>query len=641
MAVLLLYMYTVITDLHREQLTMRAQLAELRGAPASDAMAKEEFLASPDLPIGGAASVSAGSRATEPTRDAEDESRRLGTGIMKVGTGLFDNCFQISDSTPQTIDVDGTTNCNGHSCPDCFIATSLTADTILEIGKCSSAVLVAGRTGAATRSGIWTYTIINIDDAQTLTVHDSTTTPIYYKVEPGSHTKLYCADSTVATAEANKFYGPTTHLHTLKVVEHATVEGGNFDMTASTGTFQTGTGSITLKGDVSIDASKTLSTGTGAAVNLNGDTTVASGRSLTVGASGSATPTNLYGPLNLGASGGTGSPLTMYGSFTQNDDGGGSSTFATATGGHSLNGDIDIAANKYLHLNTGGTGTFRTGTGAISMNGDVAVASTKSVTAGGTAGAITLNGNVQIAAGRSLTVGTSGSPSPSPTSIFGPVTVGVAGSTTSPLTVHGDFSNSGTGYTVTTGTGAHTLNGDVAVAAGKNLLMGSGGAGTFQTGTGAVTLYGDVTIDGTKKLTTGTGDVKIKGTTTIHDDVNGVSVTVGTQGCTSCSLNVFGDTLIGAASHETYQRSLSLVGSFTQTDGHANNPLATFSTATGAHSINGDVTMASGTDFSQVGASDFTTGTATVLLKSDTIKCGALSDGIVTCSPTTTTTETM
>ena len=63
--------------------------------------------------------------------------------------------------------------------------------------------------------------------------------------------------------------------------------GGNFSI-ASTGTFTTGTGNVTIKGDMSIDAdhnfdmssgSGTFATGTGT-VSLDGDTTVAAGKTL-------------------------------------------------------------------------------------------------------------------------------------------------------------------------------------------------------------------------------------------------------------------------------------------------------------------------------------------------------------------------
>jgi hypothetical protein len=57
---------------------------------------------------------------------------------------------------------------------------------------------------------------------------------------------------------------------------------GNFDQSASSGTFATGTGAVSLNGDTTIAGSHTFTTGT-SAVALNGDTTIANGKNLTAG----------------------------------------------------------------------------------------------------------------------------------------------------------------------------------------------------------------------------------------------------------------------------------------------------------------------------------------------------------------------
>ena len=71
----------------------------------------------------------------------------------------------------------------------------------------------------------------------------------------------------------------------------------------------------------------------------------------------------------------------------------------------------------------------------------------------------------------------------------------------------GNITQSGAG-TFTSGTGAISLNGDVAIAAGKNITFGATGnfdqsarSGTFKTGTGAVSLNGSTTASSGLTLT--------------------------------------------------------------------------------------------------------------------------------------------
>ncbi|HET7630423.1 MAG TPA: hypothetical protein VFK03_03545, partial [Candidatus Saccharimonadales bacterium] len=95
---------------------------------------------------------------------------------------------------------------------------------------------------------------------------------------------------------------------------------GNFNQSASSGTFQTGTGTV----------------------SLNGDTTVASGKN-----------------------------------FTQSGGG----TFSTGSGANTLNGDVGIASGKNFLQNGGGT--FTTGSGANQLNGNTLIAGTATFTVNG------------------------------------------------------------------------------------------------------------------------------------------------------------------------------------------------------------------------------------------------------------------
>jgi len=141
---------------------------------------------------------------------------------------------------------------------------------------------------------------------------------------------------------------------------------------AGAGTFSTGTGAVSLNGNVDIAGSKTFGTGTGS-VSLNGATTVADGKTLTVGSAGNGGGTQLFGAVTIGGSAsGKSTSLKVYGHVAFEDDGGGTTkTFSTATGAVTVNGNLGLAANANFAQT--GTGTFSTGTGAITLGGDVEV----------------------------------------------------------------------------------------------------------------------------------------------------------------------------------------------------------------------------------------------------------------------------
>ena len=92
-------------------------------------------------------------------------------------------------------------------------------------------------------------------------------------------------------------------------------------------------------------------------------------------------------------------------------------------------------------------------------------------------GAVSLNGASTIAVDKDFAVGANGS--------------------TGTSAIYTAFAQSGAG-TFSTGTGAVTLNTDVAIASGKDLQMTC--AVTFASGIGAVTLNGDVAIASGKDL---------------------------------------------------------------------------------------------------------------------------------------------
>ena len=130
-------------------------------------------------------------------------------------------------------------------------------------------------------------------------------------------------------------------------------------MQNSTGQFRTGTGDVSLNGNVVIADGKTFtqggtgtfSTGTGD-VSLRGNVVIADGKT-----------------------------------FTQ----GGTGTFTTATGDVQLRGNVTIATNK--NFTQGGTGTFSTGTGLVQLNGNTELAESKILSIKTSAGG---QGNAEI-----------------------------------------------------------------------------------------------------------------------------------------------------------------------------------------------------------------------------------------------------
>merc|ERR1711990_857789 len=89
--------------------------------------------------------------------------------------------------------------------------------------------------------------------------------------------------------------------------------------------------------------------------------------------------------MGIGASNteGAARDLTVCGNVGfVNDMDGTEKTLTTATGLHTFNGHITVAADKNLHLSDTGTGGFVTGTGTICLNGDTTLEGGKSFTLG-------------------------------------------------------------------------------------------------------------------------------------------------------------------------------------------------------------------------------------------------------------------
>merc|ERR1712187_840092 len=207
---------------------------------------------------------------------------------------------------------------------------------------------------------------------------------------------------------------------------------------------------------------------------------------------------------------------------------------------------------------------------------------------GGT-GTISLNGKTKIAPHKTFTVGTAGLGGN--IEMYGNVLIGGSATHESvSTTLYGDFSqhddfDGSIVNTFSTATGAISLNGDIAVATGKDLLMSDTGDGSFRSGTGSVILNGDVQISGDKAFTSGTGAVQLNGAVALGD---AVPLSLGSPG-TGGVAQLFGNVIIGSSPHSG-SRKLDVYGDVTfHNDGDGTTK--SFTSATGPITFNGDVTV--------------------------------------------------
>lgn len=664
MVVVIVYMYRVIDSLHREQQVMRGQLQQLvgvgrpaplaGGAPWPPARAASpaagEFLEPHAETVAEAVAAMHGDQhqsLDRPRPGAKEhphrvrgrpdvphaEGRRLGQ-IYTTGTSAGVGCFTMTDQATESYDV-STTACFGSECPDCFITpATVSQDITLTISNCASASWIRSQT----RSGVWSYMFINSDATYTVSVTDSTGA-VTYKVPPSSYVQAWCTSS---LGTANRFIFPSTTLPTLSVDNGLTVSAGNFDHSSSSGTFQTGSGDITLNGNVaqSTSSAYTFETSTGA-VTLNGATTVADNTAFTVGSSTAGGASTFYGAVNIGGSAsGASVATTIYGDITQNDHGSGvAATLSTATGAHSLGGDVTIASGKDLTLVSTGSGMFTTGTGQITLNGDVSQSGATAFSTG--TGAVSLNGATTVADNTAFTVGSSTAGGAA--TFYGAVNIGGSASGASvATTIYGSITqnddSSGTVATLATGTGGVTVNGDFTLAAAKNFLM-TAGAGTFTTANGQALFKGDVLIDSTNQFTTGSGTVRLVGNVEISD---GKSFTVGSAGNAGV-IQLFGDTYVGGSSSGT-SSSLTVYGDVAFND-DADGTTKTLTTATGLSQFQGDVAVAQDKNLHMHsgGTGTFQTGTGTVTLNGlVTVATGmtiTIDSGTISCTNDNTATN--
>jgi hypothetical protein len=480
--------------------------------------------------------------------------------------------------------------------------------------------------------------------------------------------------------------------------------GKNFTQ-SGTGAFSSGSGSVALNGDTVIATGKnftqngggTFSTGSGA-VSVNGDTTIASGKNFTQSGTGTFSTGSGANSLNGDTTIATGK------NFTQNGGG----TFSSGSGTNTLNGDTTVAGTKTFTVNggntslganldvTGATGQTLTGiaggrdgyvltlinagSAAATLTNNDSNSSSGNRIITGTGGPISVAVNTTVtlvydsatAVWRAGTVGgtnnlqtvynnSTSSPQITLNSTNGGLVVQDASSaigadlftvqsnggttkyfnvTSSTVAINDNLTVSGTYNTNTFTSTALTFGGasgavssssgnlTIQAASSNSLILDTGGAGTVSIATGNATTVNVATNNTAHAIHIGDGGTSTAQTITIGSSgaaASAVTIVAGSSG----GITLNGDVTVssgknftqsGTGAFSSGSGSVALNGDTTVASGKnfTQNGGGTFSTGTGAVSVNGDTTIASGKNFTQSGAGTFSTGSGANSLNGDT-----------------------
>jgi len=433
----------------------------------------------------------------------------------------------------------------------------------------------------------------------------------------------------VVNTGAQTFYGAKTFNSNVSVGGTLGVTGnqtntGNFSQTGAT-TFSTGTGAVSLNGATTAAGSLTV-TGTAA---LNGNTTLATGKTLTLtGLNSSLLKTNASGVVSAAVAGTDYQmPITLTTTGTSG---------AATLSGNTLN-IPQYAGSVY----TAGTGLTLTG-GAFSVNTSQNIATLSNLTSNGlikTSGGI---GALSIA-----TSGTDYAPATSGSSILkgdgaggfsaavagtdyqailtNPVTATTATPTAGQLAVFGSTTDVVTPTTTLPTAAVPAFTGDVTNTAGSlATTVAKLQNTTLSIGTPA---NGDVlqyTTTGTKWVNTplaSLGSIALA-TQNAGSDVGFASTPVSLGGTLTLNVPDAGASARGVvnttaqtfAGDKTFNSNVSVGGTLGVTGNQTNSGnfsqtgATTFSTGTGAISLNGTTTLAAGKSFTLSGATSGTLG---------------------------------
>jgi hypothetical protein len=330
-----------------------------------------------------------------------------------------------------------------------------------------------------------------------------------------------------------KFFGETGGAR-LTVPQAAgtavSVSGGlNVSGSLTVDTLTTGTGNVSLNGDVTIASGKSLTQNGSSNVTFGGPVLIANNTTSALNVSGLTTVSGLTVNNALTANGG----ITLANNVSLNmNSGSGAGEFTTATGNVTLNGPVRITNNTTSALNVSGLTTVSglrvnnilTANGGINLSG---AGYLDGFTVGGTenlrirpstnAGSIFLgdaDGNTRLSVSNASIVA------------YQNVTIsGASLSTTGNGSIHMDNTQNGT---FRTGTGTVTLNGPVNITNNTATALNVSGLTTVSgltvnnslTANGGITLANNVSLNmnsgsGAGEFTTATGNVSLNGSVTI------------------------------------------------------------------------------------------------------------------------------
>jgi len=178
----------------------------------------------------------------------------------------------------------------------------------------------------------------------------------------------------------------TTGTGAITMLGDISVGSGKFFKMDSTGSgeFVTGQGGVSLNGDTTIASAKTFQTGTGASVTINGPTQIAANTGYTFNVGDDVTGfggIKFHGATTVGAyQDGLSRDFTVYGNVVfANDKDGTVKDFTTANDGSiNFNGDLSLNTGKSITFAAAGAGNLVTSNnGHVALNGDTTVAQNK------------------------------------------------------------------------------------------------------------------------------------------------------------------------------------------------------------------------------------------------------------------------
>jgi hypothetical protein len=446
---------------------------------------------------------SEGAMLVQPSTDsatAVQFKNSIGVSIFSIDTlnrQIGTNATTAADTSSQrlAIKTGDATGTGASSTGDITLRSG--SSTNANSGNVSIEVGTAGATygniniGTLYRSNSINIGIIGaINTASTVNIANTTSTSATQTVAIGSNTRA--ANSTTiqggstgginlqGVTNVNVSLNNNTNINTGTSTGLVSVGGGsgtfaldttNIDI-SSTGAITGATGLALASGNFVQTGVGTFDTGTGA-VSLNGDTTIATGKTLTVRG-----VTSINASLNNNTSINTGTSSGVVAI------GGGSGTLTLDTTNIDISSTGAITGATGLALASGnfaqtGSGTFSTGTGNVSLNGNVSVATGKTLTVVGAATSLTgvSTGSAvatQINTGAASNIG---------------LVVKAATSQSASLLALQD--SGGIALFTVASAGQVTATNGVALSGGN---FAQSGSGTFDTGTGNVGLNGKTSI---------------------------------------------------------------------------------------------------------------------------------------------------